>query len=389
VSGDSARGVGTITKGTLGTEIGYDAAGRRATATSRETMVGYEDVPLENDPFETQQVAVNYTGDRREHYQYNADGYLDQVNVSKQDYNSNTNQAETYFTAQVRRADYVRDSIGRVTAYTEWDEAAFIAYSRDAVFNARNEVVSDVVVARQSDGKKTTTNSSYSYIQAGAYLGGAVASVSTTGTLRLADGSYGTAPDPSQTTYSYTWADDARLASTSLDRNTSSSSNALWSETRSYDAGGRLASVAVTEDLVASRSRTISYVSDALGQVLSRVEQDQSSTGDPKDLHYYFDGMKIGDISNNGTSDTDYATAIQNRYASSTSTPWRNNGSSVPHADFDQSYDPINPTSQGASATGSRYTVRDGDSLRSIARNVWGDETLWYIIADANALTDL
>ncbi|HEY0164880.1 MAG TPA: LysM domain-containing protein, partial [Sphingomicrobium sp.] len=49
--------------------------------------------------------------------------------------------------------------------------------------------------------------------------------------------------------------------------------------------------------------------------------------------------------------------------------------------------DPINPTSQGASATGSRYTVRDGDSLRSIARNVWGDESLWYIIADANALT--
>ena len=123
--------------------------------------------------------------------------------------------------------------------------------------------------------------------------------------------------------------------------------------------------------------------------MLSRIEQDQSSTGDPKDLHYYFDGLKIGDVSNNGTSDTDYATAIQNRYASSTSTPWRNNGSSVSSADFDQSYDPINPTSQGASATGSRYTVRDGDSLRSIARNVWGDESLWYIIADANALIDL
>ena len=60
--------------------------------------------------------------------------------------------------------------------------------------------------------------------------------------------------------------------------------NALWSETRSYDTSGRLSSVAVTEDLVANRSRTISYVSDAIGQVLSRVEQDQSSTGDPKDL---------------------------------------------------------------------------------------------------------
>lgn len=36
--------------------------------------------------------------------------------------------------------------------------------------------------------------------------------------------------------------------------------------------------------------------------------------------------------------------------------------------------------------TGSRWTVRDGDTLRSVARQVWGDESLWWMLADANAL---
>ena len=34
--------------------------------------------------------------------------------------------------------------------------------------------------------------------------------------------------------------------------------------------------------------------------------------------------------------------------------------------------------------TGGHYTVRSGDSLSSIARELYGDETLWKIIYDAN-----
>ncbi|MGE5564603.1 MAG: LysM peptidoglycan-binding domain-containing protein, partial [Parcubacteria group bacterium] len=34
-----------------------------------------------------------------------------------------------------------------------------------------------------------------------------------------------------------------------------------------------------------------------------------------------------------------------------------------------------------------RYTVRAGDTLRTIAMQVWGDDSLWYLLADANGLT--
>ena len=60
------------------------------------------------------------------------------------------------------------------------------------------------------------------------------------------------------------------------------------------------------------------------GQVLTRDEADNNqSGGDPRELHYYFNGIAIGDIGNNGTSDVDYATSIAEHRApvATTSTP--------------------------------------------------------------------
>ena len=53
-------------------------------------------------------------------------------------------------------------------------------------------------------------------------------------------------------------------------------------------------------------------------------------------------------------------------------------------ADFDQSYEAISPSSQTATST--TYTVRDGETLASVAQTVWGDASLWYVLADANGL---
>ncbi|MCK9282693.1 MAG: LysM peptidoglycan-binding domain-containing protein [Rhodocyclaceae bacterium] len=53
-------------------------------------------------------------------------------------------------------------------------------------------------------------------------------------------------------------------------------------------------------------------------------------------------------------------------------------------ADFDQSYQPINGSYP--SGTGTSYTVQTGDTLYQIAARVWGDASLWYLIADANGL---
>jgi nucleoid-associated protein YgaU len=53
-------------------------------------------------------------------------------------------------------------------------------------------------------------------------------------------------------------------------------------------------------------------------------------------------------------------------------------------AAFNTSYDPINGMDSTDAA--SRYTVAAGDTLQSIAQNIWGDSSLWYLIADANGL---
>ncbi|HEX7648502.1 MAG TPA: LysM domain-containing protein [Noviherbaspirillum sp.] len=66
------------------------------------------------------------------------------------------------------------------------------------------------------------------------------------------------------------------------------------------------------------------------------------------------------------------------------------NGEVVGSSD-DSRFDSINtayvPANTGATAPGS-YTVQPNDTLQGIAKAVWGDPTLWYLIADANGLDD-
>src|SRR5205823_1884632 len=35
----------------------------------------------------------------------------------------------------------------------------------------------------------------------------------------------------------------------------------------------------------------------------------------------------------------------------------------------------------------SKYVVQSGETLQGIASNLWGDSSLWYVIADANGLS--
>lgn len=58
----------------------------------------------------------------------------------------------------------------------------------------------------------------------------------------------------------------------------------------------------------------------------------------------------------------------------------------IDKADFDYNYQSIPDSQVGA---GSSYTTRAGDTLVSIARSLWGDSSLWYLLADANALVGI
>jgi hypothetical protein len=93
----------------------------------------------------------------------------------------------------------------------------------------------------------------------------------------------------------------------------------------------------------------------------------------------------LGDVGNDGPSDTDYAAIIAQRQQTASSGPFQTGASPTAFADMEQSYSPINASTGGATA--GRVTVGEGDTLRSIAAAVWGDASLWYMIAQANGLS--
>jgi len=57
----------------------------------------------------------------------------------------------------------------------------------------------------------------------------------------------------------------------------------------------------------------------------------------------------------------------------------------TPYADFNQALTPVTSYVQGSDA--GSYTARAGDTLESIAANLWGDSSLWYLLASANGLS--
>src|ERR1700761_7398446 len=104
-------------------------------------------------------------------------------------------------------------------------------------------------------------------------------------------------------------------------------------------------------------------------------------------MRYFYDGLEVGDVTNDGVTANDYAQEIADRdHAVGSGGLFHNNsptGTFV--ANFDQSYDPV--TGYTLQGSGTAYTVADGDTLQSIAAAVWGDPSMWYLIADANGLS--
>jgi LysM repeat protein len=136
-----------------------------------------------------------------------------------------------------------------------------------------------------------------------------------------------------------------------------------------------------------AHAHQVTFQNDAQGQVLSRTESGNVGGRDPKQLYYYFNGLRVGDNGNNGTDQVDYATSIQRHAAQQGSGPFLGGGTyATGYADFDEAYDPINSASRNNVGAASVYTVKAGDSLQSVAAAVWGDSGLWYVLAEANGL---
>ena len=125
--------------------------------------------------------------------------------------------------------------------------------------------------------------------------------------------------------------------------------------TFTYNGDGRL----TTAQIADGRPRTITYVDNALGQIISRTD----NTG-PREYYFNFAGMQRGDVGNNGkrVSDMDYAAAIAARQNAPQTGAFQY-GAATSFADFDQNYAPMNPANDAGAA--SSYTVRNGDTLQS------------------------
>jgi hypothetical protein len=118
--------------------------------------------------------------------------------------------------------------------------------------------------------------------------------------------------------------------------------NGTTTSTFSYSANGHLTAVSIT----GQQARQIAYTTDSVGQIMVRSQTTNGSTTSPRQFYFYFNGIRIGEIGNNGTDNLDYATTITNNSTADGSGPFREGAASgTSYADFDQNYSAINTSS--------------------------------------------
>jgi large repetitive protein len=108
------------------------------------------------------------------------------------------------------------------------------------------------------------------------------------------------------------------------------------------------------------------------------------ATGDRKHNYYYLNGNRVGNQGNDGIETIDYVQELAGKLGKGNENQFRV-FTPVGTADFDENYLAINAQYPGASP--GQWTVRDGNTLQSVASALWGDAGLWYIVAEANGLT--
>ena len=339
-----------------------------ATDTSASIVQGSQGIKISYDQRGDRLSALNADG-TQETYTYSTDGFLVDALVGS---------------TQVLRARRVLDSLGRTAEYMEWAVTGPHTLTTDQ----KSTYDADSRLVEMTDTVKNTVTDYYFFVEGNARLdsgatqigAGAVAHVTT----KPVGGSViGT------TTFTYDNWDSAKETGI-----TASGSTGTGSSTLAYDLNGYLQTV---QD--ASTARTLTYVNNANGLVMQRAQTADNKGGTASQhFYYYAAGRMIGDVSTdhneNLASRASYAEVLAQTTPGGKEDPSRykkvvpansKTSSDGAVADFDQNYQPINATYPAA--TSQNYTVRTGDTLRSVAQATWGDADMWYLIAQANNLT--
>jgi len=318
-----SRGSGTIVRGYTGTDIQWNAASQRMNETETLTIA----VPMYDNMGHL--IGTNYYDvDLRHYYTYYNDGNLHTDAIYTP--GPNNGPAPQTQPANATVLGYNRDLMGRVTSETNQGTT-----TSSTTYDNRNNVISQTAngVTTTFDYKLATSPGVYN----GAYVGMVTHSHSSGGS------------NTTDTVNTYNWWNGAEIASTAVTVGTSTTNTSY-----TYDAAGRLTSANI------GGTGTATYINDLDGRELKR------SGGTVAERNYEFDGKTIGRLSTAGAWST-----FSNQ--------------STLYGNFDTKYAPVSQTAQGA---GSTYTVqKDGETLEIIAQRLWGDSSLWYILAEANGLT--
>ncbi|WP_447728321.1 hypothetical protein [Sphingomonas koreensis] len=346
-------GSGSIVRGATGTDMTYDQAGQRKTA---QTGSGAEET-----------------------YGYTATGQLTSVTIGG-----------------ALRAQTLYDDLGRISSYTEKNASGVEVHKRHSIgYDLRGLVLSEKTSTKQGDNWTFThTVNHYSADGTGAaqpVITSSGQTGSSSGTLlyfsrtkNWAGGSnppvYGSSEDDafvdSDTRQNYKWRDAAQQETVTLNNRHGSSTS-----TYNYDRDGALQSVNIMDN---TSQRSIGYATNLQGQIIRRHEFDLDlSQTEPHTRTYMFGGRQMGVVSNDGTGNVDYAASIAARTAEPGEGPFRGGATTgTIHADFDANFTAFN----GGTVSGgsSSYTTSAGETLQSIATQLWGDSSLWYKLAEAN-----
>jgi YD repeat-containing protein len=338
--------------------LAYDVAGNRKTATTKYTDV----VDLGDGTGRTKTVHFsNY-----ETYYYDADNQLNQVDWHSSDGNFTTTLSTT-----------TRDIRGRVTEYVEYASGAPSGISNhryNIVYNARGQVSSENDFQWVSGGTDIPSAITNTYDNYGNLT--YQRSVNTNG---LKD---------TWQSWTIAWHAQADIAGSTFDRDYYGSNN-NYTSTQYYDGLGRLQRAFIAD----GKPRAVHYALNADSQVISSVQNDGTSN-DPRAYHLFANGVQIAEYTSDANEDLknyDYQSLVATKFSNASGSGRFYHGATTGTSGAEtgtSGYDPVNALTAGTSQNSrSRYTVQSGDTLQGIAASLWGDSSLWYLIADANGLS--
>jgi hypothetical protein len=208
--------------------------------------------------------------------------------------------------AGVVRSKRTNDAMGRVTGYIEYAaDGTTQLKNRSSTYDADNRVTDETLIQA---GSTTTTHNDYKLWNGTAYAGadqGVIQhSSSVTGSVTT------------HTSYFYSWWDEAKQDTVKVSATNPTNRNAgNWAPGFSkldYDVNGHVTKLTDygTDGQVDTYDDKVStYQNDAYGQVLVRetkVGTSAFASLGPRQLYYYFNGHRIGDVGNDDVSPTQF-----------------------------------------------------------------------------------